>query len=81
MPIFECEQCHAAENTALGEFWGREKKLCSECATGKWHGEFEKKSAIGMLIDNHGGLWSKEEVDSGRLPKHFKVVGRVEDKP
>lgn len=78
MPIFACAQCRIAENTALGEYWGREKKLCSECATGKWHGQFEKKSAVGMLIDNHGGLWTQEEVDDATcFPKHFKVVGRV----
>jgi hypothetical protein len=41
MPIFECDNCHCLENTALGNYWTRSldiwpaeyrgKKLCSEC--------------------------------------------------
>lgn len=49
MPLYECSNCHAVENTALTNFWGdhigQEKPaLCSECdpAIGKWHGKFEK---------------------------------------
>ncbi|HWT30767.1 MAG TPA: hypothetical protein VN240_07040 [Propylenella sp.] len=48
MPLFECETCHAVENTALANFWQAtcEKRpaLCSACdpEIGKWHGQFEK---------------------------------------
>lgn len=77
MPIFACEKCRCAENTALGEYWGRDKKLCSECATGKWHGQFEKQTAIGWLIDNHGYLWKQDKADLGYLPKNFRIVGVV----
>lgn len=49
MPLFTCTRCQAVENTALGYYWnarreGREP-LCSECATGTWHGVFPKKIA------------------------------------
>lgn len=65
------------------------KKLCSECAPtrygdgepteyGKWHGQFPKRPAAGMLIDQDGYLWSQDQVDAGMLPKHYKIVGRVD---
>lgn len=41
MPLFECSACGSVENTALGEYWtDPEAPLCSECATGMWHGLF-----------------------------------------
>ena len=48
MPLFECSECGCVENTALGEYWYRHQieklpPLCSECETGKWHGQFEKQ--------------------------------------
>lgn len=42
MSLYQCEECGCCENTALGSYWGQERKLCSECATGTWHGEFAK---------------------------------------
>jgi len=45
MPIFECSKCATMENTALGEYWGVQRPLCSECATGQWHGRFPKRTA------------------------------------
>ena len=45
MPLFECEQCHCVENTACGSYWGKDKKLCSECDAGEWHGLFPKRKA------------------------------------
>ncbi len=50
MPIFECSKCKTMENTALGHYWDRapfkKPPLCSECANGKWHGRFPKRTAI-----------------------------------
>lgn len=43
MGMFKCQDCGTRENTALGSFWGQERKLCSECARGKWHGMFDKR--------------------------------------
>lgn len=77
------------------EFWRPEdtgKALCSECAPrafvdgtptefGKWHGMFPKRSALGMLIDQDGFLWSKSQVEAGLLPEHFRIVGEVTAAP
>lgn len=51
MPIFACTSCNTVENTALVDFWYRvhvEEKsaLCSECLTGKWHGQFPRVQAV-----------------------------------
>ena len=78
MSLFECERCHCVENTATGSYWGQEKKLCSECATGEWHGVFPKRPAAGMLKDERGMLWSKAQVDGGALPPGLEIVGVVE---
>lgn len=52
MPLFECSQCHAVDNTAITNFWWDvmhegKSQLCSECdpAIGKWHGRFPKTPA------------------------------------
>jgi len=26
----------------LGNYWGEDEKICSECDTGIWHGKFKK---------------------------------------
>jgi hypothetical protein len=81
MPLFQCQQCGSVENTACCNYWsaksGGRSILCSECdpAIGKWHNLFPKRSAVGMLIDQQGHLWSKENVAS--LPDHYKIVGEV----
>jgi hypothetical protein len=57
------------ENTAPSGYWQRfmgEKPyppaLCSECdpKIGKWHGMFEKKSAVGMVQGSDGFLYHKD---------------------
>ena len=84
MPLFECFRCHCVENTALGNYWSPKLDghpvLCSECETGTWHGRFKKRPAAGHLIDQDGFLWSQNEVDKGLLPKHFMIVGKVEER-
>jgi len=48
MPIFRCQECGCAENTALCRYWeahhNGEKELCSECdpKIGRWHNKFDK---------------------------------------
>lgn len=59
MPLFKCSKCGCVENTALAGAWTQwhiDKKpvLCSECKTGKWHGEFPKDQADGIFTDRHG---------------------------
>lgn len=66
MPLFQCTQCGAIENTALGEWWGRtqrDRARCSECATGTWHMRFEKRNAfvMGYLTDGRF-IYSPQEV-------------------
>lgn len=77
MPLFRCDKCGCVENTACGHYWSEkyEEKpvLCSECSDGVWHGKFPKRSAEGMIIDQDGFLWTKEET----MPKHYKAVGIV----
>lgn len=55
MPLFACTSCDAIDNTAISGYWGQQldamdagaefKPKCSECHTGKWHGEFPKRFA------------------------------------
>jgi hypothetical protein len=47
MSLYECTRCHAVENTGAAGYYARklegEPPLCSECATGEWHGLFPKR--------------------------------------
>lgn len=47
MSIYVCEKCGTIDNTALGGYWkncaNNQLHMCSECNTGKWHGEFPKQ--------------------------------------
>jgi len=63
----------------------RGKALCSACAPsnepdgtatefGVWHGQFPRRSAIGMLIDQRGFLWGKQST----LPASVTIIGEVE---
>lgn len=71
MPLFRCSKCGCIENTALSYRWMGgwmgEESLCSECdpEIGKWHGEFPKKNAVGMMEDDNGFLYTKEELAPG----------------
>ena len=80
MPIFRCVKCGCVDNTATSGYWERvamngKEPLCSECnpEIGKWHGEFEKGSADGMLMCNDGYLYSKQDFD--RLKWRMKHQG------
>jgi len=79
MPLFNYSQCNCIENTATGAYWGRKMRdhpaLCSECDTETWHGQFAKKSAVGMLVTNDGFLWGRAE----SVPRHMRVVGTIDE--
>lgn len=83
MPLFACEECHCVENTALCNYWPRRhieaEQLCSACDPNiqQWHGQFDRRPATGMLVDQHGHLWSKSVVEAGQLPKGYTIVGEV----
>lgn len=82
MPLFRCSRCGCVENTAVSNFWQAPDKtnaLCSECdpSIGEWHGLFEKRSANGMLVDQHGHLWSKASVEAANLPPSIQIIREV----
>lgn len=79
MPLFMCSACRNVENTALSNFWTRPNRppLCSACDPdiGKWHGEFERRSAVGYVVGKDGFLYSQRQFDSGQV--HHTKPDRV----
>lgn len=80
MPLFMCRKCGCIDNTATaGGYWYAraynkpEDMVCSECGQGEWHGQFPKRSAVGMLVDQDGHLWGKEE----NVPITYRIIGAV----
>jgi len=66
MSVFACSRCLCLENTNNCNFWKRacagakaRDHLCSECDPdiGKWHGRFQKKSAVGSFIGTDGFVY------------------------
>jgi len=71
MPLFACKECLCMDNTVgdCSQYWEQEdagvpdlERLCSECdpAIGKWHGKFQKVSAIGRFIGTDGFCYDKQ---------------------
>ena len=95
MSCFRCDNCGCIENTACSNYWEQKypmddtpekPKLCSECdpETGKWHGNFDKRSAKGMILCDDGFLYDPEEVMSTNFKfrmKHqgLKIVKEITD--
>lgn len=83
MSLYMCRVCGCVENTACANYWcdtsDGKAPVCSECdpEIGRWHGGFPKRSAVGMLVDQSGHLWSKGQVDDGMLPAHYQIMGEV----
>lgn len=82
MPLYCCSKCGCVENTAMSNYWetaNKDAAMCSECdpEIGKWHGQFTKRSAAGMLVDQNGHLWGRESVEKGQLPAAYQIVGEV----
>lgn len=79
MSLFSCRECGCVENTAFCNYWGRKMDgkplLCSECDPDikRWHGNFPKHPAAGMLVDQDGNLWTSEQ----GLPSHYRILGSV----
>jgi hypothetical protein len=71
MSLYQCEKCGAMENTALGAYWLREVKLCSECDTGTWHGRFKKiMLPMGMFVTNKDGNLAHKETGDTDIKKY-----------
>ena len=78
MPLFACAKCDVVENTALCDYWVQQKDyyeangtmdgfegVCSECKTGQWHGEFEKRTADQTAyIENDQGFLVEDPRDA-----------------
>lgn len=79
MPLFECTECSVVENTALCDYWVQQKEhyeetgslegfagICSECRSGKWHGEFGKRTVdeANLIEDEHGYLVHDQTEDA-----------------
>lgn len=86
MPLFKCTTCHHVENTALSNYWvavhvDKSPALCSLCdpGIGVWHDGFPRKPACGMLVDDAGFLWSREELDAGVVPTSLRLIAQVSD--
>ena len=92
MPIFRCTKCGCIENTACSNYWSqvtvhdgeKQEPLCSECdpEIGKWHNNFPKNPADGMVIASDGFLHHPNDIESDNFKfrmKHqgLKVVGTV----
>lgn len=81
MSCYICERCEVIENTALGDYWYRKYKehkegICSECSTGKWHGQFEKKHWTDYGMEK---LIEYEKRDDGSMinaTEYFKSLGK-----
>lgn len=70
MSLYQCEQCGCQENTATGCYWGREKKLCSFCGDGEWHGKFKRKFLPkGLFKTNRVG--NLEHKETGESPASY----------
>jgi len=78
MPLFQCSNCGAVENTALSRYWNRrgdEDPFCSPCDpnVNGWHG-IEKRDAFkdGYWLGNDGFLYTQEDINSGYLDWRIK---------
>lgn len=93
MSLFRCEKCGCVENTSLSNYRTRmfdvpegqpmPPALCSECDPGiaKWHGQWPKRSAIGMKIGLLGGepyLYTEEQ--AATIPG-LELIGTVISDP
>lgn len=84
MSIYKCDECGCVDDTLYSNYWNNGKQLiCSECETGKWHGQFNKVQATGLLLGSDGFLYSdktfKERADIEWRQEHYnlKIIRRI----
>lgn len=71
MSLYQCEECGARENTAVGHFHGQGKKICSKCHTGKWHNIFPRIILpMGMFVTNKDGNLAHKETGDTDVRKY-----------
>lgn len=81
MSIYICEKCGCIENTALGGYWSNflreEPKACSECDTGKWHNEFEKKHWTEYGVEKLLELEARKDGSMINATEYLKSIGEI----
>jgi hypothetical protein len=81
MSLFQCTACGGIDNTALGNFWTRQRErlpwLCAACDPDMqaWHGHFPQQSAVGYWVDAGGHLWQTPE----QAPPTYTIIGQISD--
>jgi hypothetical protein len=79
MSLFQCEHCGGIDNTALNNYWRRQREglpwLCAACDPDiqTWHGYFPQKSAVGYWVDTGGHLWLTPE----QAPTPYPIIGQI----
>lgn len=81
MSVYICEKCGCIENTALGGYWmnviDKEPKACSECNTGKWHNEFEKKHWTEYGVQKLLELEAQKDGSMINATEYLKSIGEI----
>nr|DAS42831.1 MAG TPA: Rubredoxin evolution, hydrogenase, nickel, energy.86A [Caudoviricetes sp.] len=81
MSVYICEKCGTIDNTAIGGYWKNclndEPKMCSECNTGKWHGEFEKKHWTDYGKEKLLELESYHDGSMINATEYLKSIGEI----
>lgn len=81
MSVYICEKCGCIESTGLGGYWynivNHEPKMCSECNTGKWHNDFEKRHWTDYGVKE---LLRLEDLKDGSMinaTEYLKSIGEI----
>ena len=82
MSIYICEKCGCIENTSLGGYWKNclknEPKMCSECNTGSWHNEFEKRHWSSYGIQELLRLEACRDGSMINATTYLKSIGEIQ---
>ncbi len=82
MSIYICEKCGCIENTSLGGYWKnclrKEPKACSECNTGEWHNEFEKKYWTEYGVKKLLELEALKDGSMINATEYLKSIGEIQ---
>ena len=81
MSVYICEKCGCIENTSLGGYWrnviNKEPKMCSECNTGEWHNEFEKRHWTDYGIKELLRLEALKDGSMINATDYLKSIGEI----
>ena len=81
MSIHICEKCGTIENTSLGGYWKNcrndEPKMCSECNTGTWHGEFPKEHWEKYGVEKLLEMEARRDGSMINATSYLKSIGKL----